>query len=196
MDKQNVGSFFFHCRPLQTFNPFLAFVAQREDGGGLKWSSPIIAGWCSRKPQWPSGSYMENIVACYLYTQTLYIYICLFLNSCPWFILMLQETQKWTWCYAASVLSVSGGCSGCAEMGLQDKVGPAHHSVVYSKTSTHPCCTVFALALSGGELSSHVAVVTALGVSRSVWQLVHFLTRIESEADCDWFCFSIHLFVL
>lgn len=83
------------------------------------------------------------------------------------------------WCYAASVLSVSGGCSGCAEMGLQDKVGPAHHSVVYSKTSTHPCCTVFALALSGGELSPHAAVVTALGVSLSVWQLVQFLPRID-----------------
>lgn len=88
---------------------------------------------------------------------------------------------------------MSYGCFGCAGVGLQDKVDPAHNSVVYIQTSLHPGFTVFALPLSGGELSPYsVSVILAANQPQLLVLYLRFLLR-DLQPFCEIKFLSISL---
>lgn len=101
---------------------------------------------------------------------------------------------------AASVLSVSWGCFGCAGLGQQDKVDPAHSTVVYSQASVHPGLTVVHCVQTHGTERNSVTVsavsmfglwlrevnfpqllpcfAATVGVSQSVWQMTTYWSQL------------------
>lgn len=116
-----------------------------------------------------------------VHAVSLYLHLFIF-KFLPWFILMSQETQKWSGVFGVmqhQFYQWVEGVLGVLKWVCRIRWAQPTIQLFTVRTSTHPCCTVFALALSGGELSPHAAVVTALGVSLSVWQLVQFLPRID-----------------
>lgn len=102
----------------------------------------------------------SNAAACY---RSIHV------SSLVWLVLVsgpcaaVWDCDAWD---AASVLSVSWGCFGCAGLGQQDKVDPAHSTVVYSQASVHPgLITVHCVQTHGTEwFSVAVSAVSMFGL--------------------------------
>lgn len=138
----------------------------------------------------------ENILLKFQMCSLSYVCICILSGiTGPW--LWSVCCDAWD---AASVLSVSWGCFGCAGLGQQDKVDPAHSTVVYSQASVHPGLTVVHCVQTHGTERNSVTVsavsmfglwlrevnfpqlllcfAATVGVSQSVWQMTRYWSQL------------------